>query len=53
MVVAVISVTDKANRIRFFEETFLIANVSFEVGFGMPFLTLSGVGVDFLDWELR
>ena len=53
MVVAAFSVTDKANRVRFFEETFLVANVSPEVVFGMPFLTLSGVDVDFLDRELR
>ena len=38
---------DKANQVRFFEETFLVANVSPEVVFGMPFLNLSGVNVDF------
>ena len=44
--------TDKANRIRFFEETFLVANVNLEVIFGMPLLTLSDTNVDFLGWEL-
>ena len=53
MVVAAFSVTDKANRVRFFEETFLVANVSPEVVLGMPFLTLSGADVDFLDRDLR
>ena len=53
MVVAAFSVTDKANRVRFFEETFLVANVSPEVVLGMPFLTLSGADVDFLGRELR
>ena len=53
MVVAAFSVEDKANRVRFFEETFLVANVSPEVVLGMPFLTLSGADVDFLDRELR
>ena len=53
MVVAAFSVTDKANRVRFFEETFLVANISSEVVLGMPFLTLSGADVDFLDWDLR
>ena len=48
MVVAAFSVEDKANRLRFFEETFLIANVSPEVVFGMPFLILSGANIDFL-----
>ena len=53
MVVAAFSVEDKANRVRFFEETFLVANVSPEVVLGMPFLTLSGADVDFSGRELR
>ena len=47
MVVAAFSVEDKANQIRFFEETFLVANVSSEVVLGMSFLTLSNADVDF------
>ena len=53
MVVAAFSVTDKVNRVRFFEETFLVANISPEVFLEMPFLILSGVDVDFLDQDLR
>ena len=53
MVVAAFLVEDKANRVRFFEETFLVANVSLEVVLTMPFLTLSGADVDFLGRELR
>ena len=53
MVVAAFSVTDQADRIRFFEETFLIANVSPDVVFGMPFLTMSGADVDLSKRELR
>ena len=53
MVVAAFSVEDKANRVRFFEETFLVANVSPKVVLGMPFLTLSGADVGFSSWELR
>ena len=53
MVVAAFSVEDKANRVRFFEETFLVANVSPEIVLGMPFLTLSGANVDFLGRELQ
>ena len=53
MVVTAFSVTDKANQVRFFEETFLVANVSPEVVLRIPFLTLSGADVDFLDWDLR
>ena len=44
---------DKANCIRFFEETFLVANISLEVVFLMFFLILSDVDIDFLDWKLR
>ena len=52
MVVAAFSVVDKVNRVRFFEETFLVANVSLEVIFGMPFLTLSNADVNFLSQNL-
>ena len=47
MVVAAFLVVDKANRVRFFEETFLVANVGPEVVLGMLFLTLSSANVDF------
>ena len=53
IVVTAFSVEDKANRVRFFEKTFLVANVSPEVVFGMLFLTLSNIDVDFSGWELR
>ena len=49
IVVAAFLVTDKANRVRFFEETFLVANISSEVVFGMFFIILSGADVNFLD----
>ena len=52
MVVIAFSVTDKANQVRFFKETFLVANVSPKVVLRMPFLTLSGADVDFSGWEL-
>ena len=53
MVVAVFLVVDKANRVRFFEETFLVANVSLEEVLGMLFLTLSNTDVDFSGRNLR
>ena len=53
MVVATFSVVDKANRVRFFEETFLVANVSPEVVLGMSFFTLSDADIDFSGRELR
>ena len=47
MVVAAFSVVDKANQVRFLKETFLVANVSLEVVFGMLFFTLSNANVNF------
>ena len=52
MVVAAFSITDQAKRIRFFEEIFLVANVSPDVVLGMLFLTLSGADVNFPKKEL-
>ena len=53
MVVVAFSVENKANRVKFFEETFLVANVSLEIVFGMLFFILSGADIDFLGRELR
>ena len=52
MLVAVFLVKDKANRVGFFKETFLVANVSSEIVLGMLFLILSDANVDFLGREL-
>ena len=52
MVVAAFSVENKANQVRFFEETFLVANVSPKVVLGILFLILSGADIDFLEREL-
>ena len=48
MVVAAFLMKNKANQVKFFEETFMMANVSPEVVLGMFFLTLSRADVDFL-----
>ena len=53
IVVAAFLVTDKANQVRFFKETFLVTNISPKVVLGILFLTFSGVNVDFLDQELQ
>ena len=53
MVATAFSLTDKGNRVKFFEESFLVANVSPDVVLGMLFLTLSSADVDFLSRELR
>ena len=52
MIVIAFSVTNQVNWVKFFKETFLVANVSPEVVFGMLFFTLSDTDIDFLDWEL-
>ena len=51
MVVTAFSVTDKANRVKFFEEIFLVANVSPEIVLKISFLTLSSADIDFLGRE--
>ena len=52
MVVTGFLVVNKANRVRLFEETFLVANISPKVVFGMLFLTLSNADIDFSGQEL-
>ena len=53
IVVILFSMTDQANQIKFFETTFLVANVSSETVFEMFFLILSNVDVNFLGRKLR
>ena len=52
IIVAVVSVTNKANQVRFFEKTFLVANVSPKVVFGMFFLILSSINVNLTGQKL-
>ena len=52
IVVAAFLVTDKANQLRFFKKTFLVANVSPEIVFGILFFTFSSANIDFLGCEL-
>ena len=40
------------NRVRFFEKTFLVDNISPEVVLRIPFLILSSANIDFLDRKL-
>ena len=55
MVIADFQVEDKANRPRFFQKTFLVADIKFEVILGMPFLKISNADVLFgekiLTWK--
>ena len=52
MVVANFLVKNKANQLRFFEKTILVANVSPEIVLMMPFRTLNSADVNFLGCEL-
>ena len=52
MVLASFQVEDKLGRAWFFQETFLLADISAEVVLGMPFLTLSNADVQFVEKEL-
>ena len=52
MVLASFQVEDKLGKIRFFQETFLLADISTEVVLGMLFLTLSNADIQFVEKEL-
>ena len=52
MVLANFQAEDKLGRARFFQETFLLADIYAEVVLGMPFLTLSNVNVQFVEKKL-
>ena len=52
MVVSTFLMSDKDGNERFFEESFLLANVKPEIVHGMSFLTISNVNIDFQAWKL-
>ena len=52
MVLADFQVEDKLGRVRFFQETFLLADISAEVVLDLSFLTLSNADVQFVKKEL-
>lgn len=45
-------VINQVNQIRFFEETFLVANVNPKIVFKILFLTLNSANIDFLNQKL-
>ncbi len=53
MVVSTFSVLDKDGRERFFEESFLLADIKPDIVLGMPFLTISNADVNFQAWDLQ
>ena len=52
MIIADCSVKDKLERVRFFQKTFLVANIGLEVVLMMFFLTLSKANIRFAEREL-
>ena len=48
MIIAGFSMVDKLGQIRFFKETFLLADTSMEVVLGMLFLFFSNANVEFV-----
>lgn len=52
MVVVDFLVTDQANYIGFFEETFMLANISLEIALGMLFFPFGGADILFTSKEL-
>ncbi len=44
---------NKDGRARFFEESFLLANVKPDIVLGMLFLTMNNVDVDLQVWDLQ
>ncbi len=53
MIVSTFSVLDKDDRQRFFEESFLLANVKLDIVLGMLFLTMSNANIEFQAWDLQ
>lgn len=49
IVIASFFVEDEQKRFCFFEETFLLADISMDVALRMPFLTLNNVEIDFVN----
>ncbi len=47
IVVSTFSMSNKDDKERCFEESFLLADIKLDIVFGMPFLTMSNVDIDF------
>lgn len=52
IIVAVFSVIDQANKVKFFEKIFLMANISSDIVFEMFFLTINDANINFLKRKL-
>ena len=52
IIVFIFSVLDKDGKERFFEESFLLADVKLDIVLEIFFLTISNVNIDFQAWDL-
>lgn len=50
MVIALFSMEDKKRKSRFFEESFLLADISINIALDMPFLTLTNDEIEFISY---
>lgn len=53
MVITSFSIDNKDGKSCFFEDTFLLADISIDISFGMLFLTLSNIEINFNNEELK
>lgn len=53
IVITAFLVKDRAEKVCFFEEIFLLADININIALGMPFLTLSNANVHFTEWGLH
>ena len=52
IVIAGFQIEDKLERVRFFQETFLVADIRMDIVFGIPFFTLSNADLWFAEKKL-
>ena len=52
IVIALFSIGNKEGRSHFFEEKFLLANISIDIVLGIPFFTMSNVEIDFVNCHI-
>ena len=52
MVVSIFFTLDKDSRKKFFEKSFLLANIKLNIVFEMLFLTISNINIDFQAQDL-
>ena len=53
MVIASFLIEDKDRKYRFYEEIFLLADISINIALLMPFFTLSNIEIDFVDCHIH